>query len=117
MKIGMLGLAIATVAVLVGVRANAGENVSFKIHNESDYIISAFQTNDGDGWSSNWLNGSTVGAGAAEDLEFTQDGPCEIKLRVSWRTTDGGQEVGDPWDIDICKAKDVYFDGKKVTYQ
>ena len=109
--------ALALAATVFSVQAYAGENVAFKIHNQSKYIISAFQTNDGDGWSNNWLDGDQVGAGEAVDLKFVQDGPCKIQLRVAWRTTDGGQQVGDPWDIDICDAKDVYFDGKKVTYE
>jgi hypothetical protein len=117
MKMLGLGAAIVALSLFAGANAQAGNNVKFTIHNSSDYIISAFQTNDGDGWSTNWLGGDTVGAGENAPLEFTADGPCKIELRVSWRTTDGGQEVGEPWNIDICKATNVYFDGKKVTYE
>src|SRR5438105_4871879 len=90
--------AMALAATVFGASAYAGNNVSFTIHNTSGYIISSFQTNDGDGWSTNWLGGDQVGAGESAPLEFTADGPCKIQLRVSWRTTDGGQEVGDPWN-------------------
>jgi hypothetical protein len=114
--LAIAALASAT-AFLTGGSALAGENVSFTIHNQSDYIISAFETNDGDGWSTNWISGSELQGGSSQPLEFTQDGPCKIKLRVSWRTTDGGQQVGEPWNIGICEAKDVYFDGRQVTYE
>jgi len=109
--------ALALSATVLGANAYAGNNVEFTIHNSSSYIISAFQTNDGDGWSNNWLGGDQVDAGEKADLKFVADGPCDIQLRVSWRTTDGGQQVGEPWDINICDAKDVFFDGKKVTYK
>jgi hypothetical protein len=117
MKKLMIGLLFAAVAFFGGVKAYAGDNVSFKVHNSSKFIISAFQTNEGHGWSNNWLNGDQIDAGESTVLEFLHDGPCKIQLRVSWRTTDGGQEVGDPWNIDICKAQNVYIDNRgDVTY-
>jgi len=103
-------------ALSAGMAHAEDTNYSFNIKNDSNYIISAFQTNDGDGWSTNWLNGDQVGAGETQALQFTQDGPCEIQVKVSWRTTDGGQTEGEPWNIDICKAHTVYFDGEKVTF-
>ena len=64
----------------------------------------------------NWLGGNEVGPGEAMTLEFVKDGPCDIEVRVGWRTTDGGQEMGEPWQINICDAHTVYFDGEQVTY-
>ena len=116
MKNLLLGLAVAGLS-LIGANAQAGgKNYSFTIVNKSNYIISAFQVNEGDGWSNNALGGDQIGAGQSGGIEFLHDGPCQIEVRVSWRTTDGGQEVGEPWNIDICDAKNVYFDGNKVTY-
>lgn len=92
------------------------ENLKFDIENSSDYTISSFQSNEGDGWSDNWLGGNEVGPGEAMTLEFVKDGPCDIEVRVGWRTTDGGQEMGEPWQINICDAHTVYFDGEQVTY-
>ncbi len=114
MKSIILALAAAAFSVFAGQRAYA-DNYSFTIVNNSDYIISSFQINEGDGWSNNALDGS-VHAGKSVGIEFLHDGPCKIMVRVGWRTTDGGQEVGDPWKIDICEAKHVYFDGNQVTY-
>lgn len=107
---------IAGLALAMSAGASQAENYSFNIKNTSSYIISAFQSNEGDGWSKNWLDGDQVGAGETQPLQFNQDGPCEVQIKVSWRTTDGGQTEGEPWNIDICKAKTVYFDGEKVTY-
>jgi len=49
-------------------------------------------------------------------MEFTRDGPCQITFRVGWLTTDGNETLGDPWNIDICDAHNVYFDDSKATY-
>ena len=49
-------------------------------------------------------------------MEFTRDGPCQITFRVGWLTTDGTETLGDPWNIDICDAHNVYFDDNKATY-
>ena len=114
MKLKLIGTAVLAIGALLSSSAFA-DNLKFKIKNESKYIISSFQTNEGKGWSKNWLDGD-VDAGEALDMEFLQDGPCAIQVRVSWRTNDGGEEVGDPWNIDICKAHTVYFDGNKVSF-
>ena len=114
MKLKLIGAAVAAIGALACSSAFA-DNLKFKISNESKYIISSFQTNEGKGWSKNWLDGD-VDAGETMDMQFLKDGPCAIQVRVGWRTEDGGQEVGEPWNIDICKAHTVYFDGDKVTY-
>ena len=49
-------------------------------------------------------------------MQFTHDGPCDINFRVGWLTTSGGEEIGEPWQIDICNAHNVYFSDSKVTY-
>lgn len=115
MKIKLMGVGIVAMATLASASAYAGQ-LKFKIENSSNYIISSFQTNEGSGWSKNWLSGEIHG-GEATNMKFFEDGPCQVQVRVGWRTTDGGQEVGEPWNIDICDAKVVYFDGNKVTYE
>ncbi|GGH11320.1 hypothetical protein GCM10007036_08280 [Alsobacter metallidurans] len=106
--------AAAALATLPGLPASA-KSLTFTVKNTSKYIISSFQSNEGNGWSKNWIR-SDIGSGQSRALEFLQDGPCEIEVRVGWRTTDGGQQVGDAWEIDICEAHTVYFDGRKVTF-
>lgn len=109
-----LGAALVGLVTLASSSAFA-ESLKFKIVNDSDYIISSFQSNEGDGWSKNWLRGDVDG-GKSVGMQFLRDGPCDVQVRVGWRTTDGGQEKGDPWNINICDAHTVYFDGHKVTY-
>lgn len=104
---GALGALFATTA--------HAENLTFSIVNDSNYIISSFQANEGNGWSNNWLRGE-LRAGQKIGMKFLHDGPCDIQVRVGWRTTDGGQQISKPWNIDICDAHTVYFDGNKVTY-
>lgn len=109
----MLG-AVSVAVGLVNLPVQAGE-LTFNIMNDSNYIISSFQVNEGDGWSKNWLRGE-VRAGQKVGMKFFRDGPCEVQVRVGWRTTDGGQTIGKPWNIDICDANTVYFHGNEVTY-
>lgn len=56
-------------------------------------------------------------AGDSAKLRFFYDGPCKIRIRVGWETKRGGEQLGEPWNIDICDATDVYFDGERVTYK
>lgn len=107
-------LAVAFLACGV-MSASAGDWGKFTIHNQSDYIITGFYTDEGDGWSANWLK-EQVSGGDSADMEFLHDGPCDINFRVGWLTTSGGETLGDPWHIDICNAKNVYFSAEKVTY-
>ena len=110
------GALFALTLLLGGVAdVSAGDWGNFTIHNQSDYIITGFYTDEGDGWSDNWLK-EQVGAGESAGMEFLHDGPCDINFRVGWLTTSGGETLGDPWHIDICNAKNVYFSADKVTY-
>jgi hypothetical protein len=95
--------------------SSAGGWGNFAIHNQSNYIITGFYTDEGDGWSANWLR-EQIGAGDSAEMQFTRDGPCDINFRVGWLTTSGGEEMGEPWQIDICNAHNVYFSDSKVTY-
>jgi hypothetical protein len=115
MRKEMLQIAFLAVGLSAPAMVRAG-NLTFTIHNNSSYVISSFQANEGSGWSNNWLDGLQVESGQAVPLEFLRDGPCDIQVRVGWRTTDGGQQIGEAWNIDICKAQNVYFDGDNVTF-
>ena len=113
----LVAAVLLSIAFLAGGRmdASAGAWGNFDIHNQSNYIITGFYTNEGDGWSANWLH-EQISAGESAAMAFTRDGPCEITFRVGWLTTDGQETLGDPWNIDICDAHNVYFDDDKATY-
>ena len=81
-----------------------------------DNTVVGFYTNDGSGWSSNWL-GSRIGPDESARAEFTDDtGSCAQTFRVGWLGTDGGEVLDEPIDIDICEASNVYLDDNEIYY-
>lgn len=75
-----------------------------------------FYTNDGTGWSTNWLS-EPVGPGDTAELVFTKSsGRCQQTLRVGWRGKSGGEVKDDPIRIDICKASNVYLHDNDVSF-
>ena len=120
MKTAFLPLCATVVAVGLGGPALAqgtGADGYFEIHIDTDdNVVIGFYTNDGDGWSSNWLD-EDVGPGESAVAEFIADsGPCEQVLRVGWLANDGGEVVDDPISIDICDASNVYLGDNDITY-
>lgn len=115
MKFGSLaGVMIASLSLIAG-GANAA-SFSFKLVNSSKYYISSFEVNEGKGWGKSPLDES-LKPGESTTIRFLHDGPCKIRMRVWWELDDGEhEEVSEPWNIDICDAHHVYFDGKEVTY-
>ncbi|HWU63508.1 MAG TPA: hypothetical protein VN112_15930 [Ensifer sp.] len=90
--------------------------MEFKIHNKSDYVINGFYVQGKDGsLSDNWMNFELNGNESA-NMKFDYDGDCDIVFVVAWAATDGSEIKGDPTSIDICKADNIYFDGKEATY-
>ena len=39
-----------------------------------------------------------------------------MQFRVGWLTTSNDETMGEPWNIDICEAHNVYFDDNKASY-
>jgi hypothetical protein len=90
--------------------------MKFKIHNQSEYVINGFYVEDSNGnLSENWMNFELNG-GENANMKFDYDGDCNITFVVAWAATDGSEIKGDPTEIDICKADNIYFDGKEATY-
>jgi len=113
----LVAAVLLSIAFLAGGTMNVSANDwgKFMIHNQSNYIIVGFYTNEGDGWSSNWLE-EQVSAGESAEMQFTHQGPCQVQFRVGWLTTSNDETVGEPWNIDICEAHNVYFDDNKASY-
>jgi len=113
----LVAAVLLSIAFLAGGTMNVSANDwgKFMIHNQSNYIIVGFYTNEGDGWSSNWLE-EQVSAGESAEMQFTHQGPCQVQFRVGWLTTNNDETVGEPWNIDICEAHNVYFDDNKASY-
>lgn len=97
--------------------AQTGKSGEFTIHNETEAnTVVGFYTNDGTGWSTNWLS-EPVGPGDNAALVFTKtSGRCQQTLRVGWRGKSGGEVKDDPIRIDICKASNVYLHDNDITY-
>ncbi len=94
-----------------------GKNGVFTIHNETDSnTVVGFYTNDGSGWSKNWMN-NNLGPGDTAKMEFSRPGgKCKQTLRVGWRAKGGGEVRDNPINIDICDASNVYLHDNKITY-
>ena len=113
------GLATCLIAagVVSAVADGTGKNGVFTIHNDTDAnTVVGFYTNDGGGWSKNWLS-RKLAPGASTDMKFSKPGgKCKQRLRVGWLGKSGGEVQDDPINIDICDATNVYLHDNKITY-
>ena len=115
MKKSVFAWAVASVMAL-GLPQAYAAGMTFKIHNDSDYIINGFYVSDEDGnLSPNWMNFELDG-GESADMQFDYDGPCDIYFVVDWLAEDGSSIQGDLTSIDICNANNIYFDGEEAYY-
>ena len=127
MKMGLSGtlLGVSQMLVVAGMMAAApafaadgtGKNGVFTIHNETaGNTVVGFYTNDGGGWSTNWMS-SLLKPGDSTDMKFSKPGgKCRQTLRVGWLGKGGGEVKDDPIGIDICKATNVYLHDNEITF-
>jgi hypothetical protein len=125
MRFGLFGAALGLVTILAtasGFSATAladgtGKNGVFTIHNDTDAnTVVGFYTNDGSGWSDNWLS-QKIKPGVSADMEFSKPGgKCKQRLRVGWLSKSGGEVLDNPINIDICDATNVYLHDNEITY-
>ena len=94
-----------------------GSEGFFEIHNDTDEnTVIGFYTNDGSGWSDNWLS-VDLEPGESAVAEFTADtGNCEQLLRVGWLGEGDTEVLDDPIRIDICDASNVYLGDNEITF-
>ena len=111
-------ICVAAATLFVGAAfAQSGSEGKFTIHNMTEgNIVVGFYTNDGNGWSDNWLAeemdpGLTVTAGF-----FAQSGSCEQTFQVGWLGGDGSEVMDDPISIDICEATNVYLADNEIYF-
>lgn len=98
--------------------AGTGSEGYFTVYNNTDNnIVVGFYTNDGSGWSDNWIDGAQITPGEGGEVEFIADtGSCAQTFAVGWLSSDGGEVVDEPIDIDICDASNVYLDDNEIYY-
>lgn len=99
--------------------AGTGSEGYFTIYNNTEgNVVVGFYTNDGSGWSANWLSGAQIMPGVSAEARFhAETGACDQVFAVGWLGSDGATEViDDPIEIDICEASNVYLDDNEIYY-
>jgi hypothetical protein len=120
MKTGYFSAAASAALVALGGNAFAqgtGQEGVFAIHNDTDSnVLVGFYTNDGSGWSDNWLNGD-LEPGEVASAQFTDEtGYCEQTFQAGWLDQNGGEVLDDPIDINICEASNVYLGDNEIYF-
>ena len=94
-----------------------GSEGNFTIINKTaGNVVVGFYTNDGSGWSDNWLD-AELKPGEEADAAFTADeGSCDQTFQVGWLGQDGSEVMDEPIDIDICEASNVYLDDNEIYF-
>jgi hypothetical protein len=97
--------------------AGTGSEGYFHIYNNTEGNVAVgFYTNDGNGWSENWL-GEELIPGASARAEFHADtGNCDQVFQIGWLGSDGSEVMDEPISIDICDASNVYLDDNEIYY-
>lgn len=101
-----------------GLAQGTGAEGYFDIHNDTDgNLIVGFYTNDGSGWSDNWLKDAIAPGEKATARFNAPEGACDRTLRAGWAGNDGETEVLDePINIEICDAGNVYLGDSEINY-
>ncbi len=120
MKTTLRIAATAAMLALAGLQAQAqgtGSQGIFQVHNDTaDNTIVGFYTNDGNGWSENWL-AVEIAPGDQATAEFAAEtGSCAQELMVGWLGEDGSEVLDEAFSIDICDASNVYLGDNDITY-
>lgn len=110
-------LLFAGLVAVSSVFAQSGSGGEFTIYNSTNNnIVVGFYTNDGDGWSDNWLSGDLNPGEQAAAAFFAETGACEQAFQVGW-LGEGGEEVMDePIAIDICEASNIYLEDNEIYF-
>ena len=90
----------------------------FQLHNDTQgNILIGFYTNDGSGWSDNWIDGIQIMPGQSGTAEFlAPEGACAQELAAGWLGNDGSEIIDEPFSIDICDATNVYLGDNEISY-
>ncbi|MBT4520651.1 MAG: hypothetical protein HOC23_11645 [Halieaceae bacterium] len=114
MNIGLLMVGVMS----LGAQSQTGADGYFTIYNNtSNNIVVSFYTNDGDGWSRNWLN-EEIYPGEGAEAEFNAStGSCDQYFQVGWLGENDSEVLDEPISIDICDASDIYLDDNEIYYE
>lgn len=112
-------LSAALMCLAIGpLHAGTGSEGYFQIYNDTaSNILIGFYTNDGSGWSTNWIDGYAVEPGASMQAEFfAPEGLCDQVFAAGWLGDDGSEVIDDPIAINICDASNVYLGDNEIFY-
>ena len=91
MKTTVLGLA----AALTFAGSAIAQSRDFVVTNNSEYAVTAFQTGENNGWSSDWIPGNAILPGEKFAMSFTtREGACILPTLVTF-------EDGSTFDVDV----------------
>jgi len=112
-----LALAFAATA-LPALAAGTGSEGYFQIYNDTEgNVLVGFYTNDGSGWSQNWIAGVEIMPGQNGRAEFhAASGACEQLFQAGWLGGDGSEVFDEPYSIDICEASNVYLGDNEISF-
>lgn len=116
-KHALAGLVLCLATTQVSAQGTGSEGY-FEIYNDTaNNILIGFYTNDGSGWSANWIDGYEIEPGASATAEFfAPEGLCDQVFAAGWLSDTGGEVIDDPIAIDICEASNVYLGDNEIYY-
>ena len=109
---------LVSLATAPALAQGTGSEGYFTLFNNTEgNVLVGFYTNDGTGWSDNWL-AYAVFPGESGQAQFSADiGYCDQVFAAGWLGGDGeGEVVDDPISIDICAASNVYLGDNEIYY-
>ncbi|MFT6912852.1 MAG: hypothetical protein ACJAQW_001457 [Paracoccaceae bacterium] len=117
-KVAALAFAIsAGLAPVGGFAQTTGSSGEFTIYNDTSiHTLTGFYTNDGDGWSANWISVSLAPGEAAVAGFYADTGACDQDFMAGWLSESGDEVLDEPHYIDICEASNVYLMDNNVEF-
>lgn len=84
------------------------ETYKFMLHNDSEYAISGFETNEDGKWTK-W-EGVKIAPGEKQEMEWSDaNNVCSVPFRVIYKDVETEQ-----YTIDWCKVTNIHVENDKV---
>ncbi len=118
LKTTTLAAMLLAAGALGALAQGTGSEGYFQLYNDTENnVLIGFYTNDGSGWSQNWIEGAEIHPGEDGRAEFTADtGACEQTFSAGWLGSDDSEVIDDPISINICDASNVYLGDNEISF-